>query len=287
MKFWEDHISQSLRDLLSREASPRPDAREISRRMSAYERILEILNSDIATEYPVSAKSPYVRADGGPTVEFLLELNLLCYDHEDFSTYWSLLKAKILDNFQSTSPYPSSLQSVKSAADMYMLLLNGTTLRLIGIKLYKQRENDEGGFIYEFLRQNHARNVHCSLHEAAKHGDEFSIRSLAWLGGDVNEQDNNGETPMSYAVRWGRVAAIRVLEELGGDVNGTDNDGMSPLHFAARDGNVDAIRVLKELGADVNGRNSRGYSPGYLARFHGHSAAVALLKKFGGSVEAE
>ena len=54
-----------------------------------------------------------------------------------------------------------------------------------------------------------------------------------------------GITPLHLAASHGYIKCVEILLNKGIDINGKDNDGDTALHRAARWGNVDIIEVLK------------------------------------------
>ena len=48
---------------------------------------------------------------------------------------------------------------------------------------------------------------------------------------------------------------MKQLIDEGADVNAKDEDGNTPLHFAVYSGNLDGVLLLTDNGADVNAKN--------------------------------
>ena len=59
-----------------------------------------------------------------------------------------------------------------------------------------------------------------------------TIVVLLHYGADINAKDENGLTPLHYAVRRNDQEVVKVLLNEGANVNVKDNDGLTPLHFA-------------------------------------------------------
>lgn len=57
-----------------------------------------------------------------------------------------------------------------------------------------------------------------------------TIRAPAGHGGVVNAPDISGRIPLHIAAQGGHSKLIPALVELGGDVNAQDNDYNTPLH---------------------------------------------------------
>ncbi|PWW76016.1 ankyrin [Tuber magnatum] len=93
---------------------------------------------------------------------------------------------------------------------------------------------------------------------AASDNDIQSVaRFLSQDPTSVNSRDGNGYTPIHAAVSYNHIPLLRSLVRThGGDVNVQDNEGDTPLFVAET---VEVTRVLvEELGADVGHRNGLG-----------------------------
>ena len=74
---------------------------------------------------------------------------------------------------------------------------------------------------------------------------------------DINKGDNDGMTPLMYAVITDSIEVVQYLLEAGADVNATDYHGMTPLMYAY---SIEVAQLLLEAGADVNATNNNGYT---------------------------
>ena len=75
---------------------------------------------------------------------------------------------------------------------------------------------------------------------------------------DVNEQDENGNTALMYAVKYNNLSVVEALIKEGADVNVRNETGNTPLMYAAEYENSEAFDILIKAGADVNVRNKAG-----------------------------
>ena len=95
------------------------------------------------------------------------------------------------------------------------------------------------------------------------------MEKLIQAGGDVNEQNGIGWTPLHYASHYasreGHVDVVNILIQAGGEVNQKDKWGWTPLHFASMCGHVEVITALLAAGADKTIKNEDGHTPHDLA----------------------
>jgi ankyrin repeat protein len=111
--------------------------------------------------------------------------------------------------------------------------------------------------------------------ENARLSNEYRIANTSRLineGADVNAADDQGLTPLHFAVQRDSVEVVRLLLDAGAEVNATDANGETPLYKAVRasitPAKVDIIKILREQGADPTIQTAKGSSAlRYLSRF--------------------
>jgi ankyrin repeat protein len=88
-----------------------------------------------------------------------------------------------------------------------------------------------------------------ALMQACVRGEVSQLRCWARRGVRVTSAE-----PLCDAVGHGKVEVVQCLtRELGGDVNQADENGFSPLYITSLIGNVTMVKCLvNELGADIN-----------------------------------
>lgn len=126
------------------------------------------------------------------------------------------------------------------------------------------------------------------LHKAAGRGDSDLVKLLLHAGGDVNDTDNYGWTPLINAVAEDASKdeqTIRILLDYGADVNIKDDAGGTALHrilISADDENQQSSEIITKIlikaGADVNTQDNDGQTP-LCAWYNGgnHTAGLPAL----------
>ena len=133
-----------------------------------------------------------------------------------------------------------------------------------------------------------ADNPTLEMHVAALTGDVNKIKQFIRDGGSVNEQDKDGDTPLTTAM-FGNNPGVVVKELIayGANVNAKNFHGLAPLHLAAVRNVAIAIPLLKDEGADIDVRDNADHTPLHLAAFLGSYEASKTLIEHGASVHAE
>ena len=119
------------------------------------------------------------------------------------------------------------------------------------------------------------------LHLVVRDLEIGAIPDFIKIGGNVNAQDEDGNTPLHWAVmQFARelitgdlkrrmsdlehnrdvCEIIDFLVKLGANVNARNSDGREPIHMAAQKAR-EAIDVLVKHGASVNARDNGGMTP--------------------------
>jgi ankyrin repeat protein len=117
---------------------------------------------------------------------------------------------------------------------------------------------------------------------AARYGHEAVVRLLLDTGKvDVDAKDTKySRTPLSWAVLYGHEAMVRLLLNTGKvDIDAKDTSGRTPLSWAARYGHEAVVRLLLNTGkVDVDAKDTSGRTPLSWAVEKGHKAVVKLLQ---------
>ena len=101
-----------------------------------------------------------------------------------------------------------------------------------------------------------------SIHKASEEGNIEVVKQHLAAGTDVNEGDEDGDTPLIYAVEEGLKEAAELLIANGAKVNVKDNIlDSTPLHQAFMRRKMEVIGLLIANGADVNAKSRTGATP--------------------------
>ena len=79
----------------------------------------------------------------------------------------------------------------------------------------------------------------------------------------------------------GKTEAVRYLLDHGGDINQRDKYGLTPLIAASGEGHTETVQYLLGKGASVNAASEDG-SALILALRHNHADVAAMLNQRGG-----
>ncbi|KAL1130420.1 hypothetical protein AAG570_011668, partial [Ranatra chinensis] len=120
----------------------------------------------------------------------------------------------------------------------------------------------------------------CSaLHYASREGHIRSLENLIKLGACINLKNNNNESPLHFAARYGRYNTVKQLlnsEKGSFIINETDGEGLTPLHIASQQGHTRVVQLLLDRGALLH-RDHNGRNPLHLAAMSGYTQTIELL----------
>ena len=106
------------------------------------------------------------------------------------------------------------------------------------------------------------------LHLACAQGKLEMVKSMVeQFGRDIlSERDQYGRLPIFYGVISSHSAIlIAFLDSDGVNLNATEDDGCTPLHFAIKCGNLSSVKELLSRGANPLIKNSQGSNSAHFA----------------------
>lgn len=139
-------------------------------------------------------------------------------------------------------------------------------------------------------RQNTANEM---LSKAARTGDLKKVESLISVGVNLNEADQYGCTPLSYAALFNRdqVAALLLANKADPNIRAESGSRstecpQTPLQIAASMGNLRMVSMLIDAGADVRATTDAGRTALHFAAVGSHLDVIRLLLGKGANIEA-
>lgn len=117
---------------------------------------------------------------------------------------------------------------------------------------------------------------------AVRDGSCTHVLNLLDHGGiDLEQRDQNGQTPLIIAAEKGNVEIVHELIKRNVQVNIQDEDGWTALIAACKEGHYDIVKELLECGAKVQLPDLGGWSPLVWASYKGHGDIVRELLDYG------
>jgi hypothetical protein len=121
-----------------------------------------------------------------------------------------------------------------------------------------------------------------SIHEAAKMGDLKAVQEYLEIKKQpLDVQDQQGITPLGYAIGANRIAVVKLLLDKRANPFAVDSSGNGGLHYAAGYGRKELVEYLVKTGSSVNQTNATGQTPLAVAMVNQHTAVIQLLQSHG------
>ncbi len=121
-------------------------------------------------------------------------------------------------------------------------------------------------------RDAYAINSWSVLHYAVEYGQADVAKLLIENGARINDDSNDGGTPLFVAARQGNSEMVDLLIKHGADLGATGPASQTALHMAIQSGDLKTVQLLLAKGVDVNSRTTAGSYPGQSAL---HMSALA------------
>ena len=122
------------------------------------------------------------------------------------------------------------------------------------------------------------------LHWAIEKGELEIVRELLANGADINATYSKertaiayGRTALLWAIEKGELEIVRELLASGADIKATDNTGITALHWAIEKGELEIVRELLASGADIKATDNTGITALHMATEEGNVEIVQLL----------
>ena len=106
------------------------------------------------------------------------------------------------------------------------------------------------------------------LIEAVKADNLARARDLVEAGAEINQQDENGWTPLNWAAGKGNLALVTLLLEKGADVFKVGRDQRTPYKIALAAGRVEVVKLLRQAEENTGGENLSRSERKYCKAYH-------------------
>ncbi len=137
------------------------------------------------------------------------------------------------------------------------LLKSGISLDEVGADALRHAARENRTEVISFLLKNGispdaGTGDHSPLFSAMISGATQAATQLIEAGASVNQQNEQGMSPLSWAVNQNQVELVRLLLEHGADWNLPDQHGTTPLLFSASAHSPESLALFLERGGDIN-----------------------------------
>ncbi|VDI65891.1 Hypothetical predicted protein [Mytilus galloprovincialis] len=128
-----------------------------------------------------------------------------------------------------------------------------------------------------------------TLHTSCVRGNTQRLKQAKKFVRDVNQQSDDGQTPLFSACFEGHYETVKLLLDLNGqtlekcvDTTIKVNEGFSSLHIACNNGHTEVVKLLIGVGMNVNDTGDNGQTSLFAACLSGHYETVKYLLALNG-----
>jgi ankyrin repeat protein/uncharacterized coiled-coil protein SlyX len=194
---------------------------------------------------------------------------------EKSRVYKRLHRREALDDSQSISGFTRA-SSVKGCnwsmlSNMTLGDLSVSDIAVLELPLYLSDLYDAEPYV------SSKRSSRSRIHDAISSGNLFVIRTLLFVGTDIEERDRKGQTPLLHAVSREQEAIVKLLLGKGANPEARDAEGFTPFALAVRREHKAIMNLLLEKGANRDTKDAHGRTPLVHAVLLGYEAIVESL----------
>lgn len=140
------------------------------------------------------------------------------------------------------------------------------------------------GIQYDGIISNTNKNGETALHWAA-HSNNPAIINLALSDKTalkiINKQNKTGRTALHFnALQWGNLEVAKLLILQKADLNIKDNNGQSPLHYALAGRKWELAKLYIDSGADISLKDNNGDGLDEYVKSKGDIEGFKILFKY-------
>jgi ankyrin repeat protein len=99
------------------------------------------------------------------------------------------------------------------------------------------------------------------LIKAIKENNSKKAKSLIEQGTNINIQDDDGCTPLYWAVRYNVTDIVDLLLKKGANIEVQDKYGLTPLHYAVQERLTEIVNLLLDHNAQTDTKSNNGSTP--------------------------
>ena len=103
---------------------------------------------------------------------------------------------------------------------------------------------------------------------------------------DLEEKDEDGNTPLYVATMFNNTRFMKKLIDAGANINSKNERKKTPLHLAAGHQKIETLRLLVTEGANLEAKDKNGYTPLHQAVFMRKGDSIEYLIENGADVNA-
>lgn len=116
-----------------------------------------------------------------------------------------------------------------------------------------------------------------ALVEAVQNDDRGAVAALIGNKVDVNAREDDGATPLAWAMVRCNLEITKLLLEAGANPNLTNEQGIGPLYIAITNASPAMVKLLLDKGADANVARESGETPLMTAARLGQVEVMKML----------
>ena len=181
--------------------------------------------------------------------------------------------------YDESDPFDAALwQDTEGFAPFHLAVMHGHygTVRAL---LFADHEAEQS--MRTLLTGKHAEKSGNALARATKFNYFEIVKLLVSVGIDVNYQDEQGESALHVAARYGYVECVEAMLDSTQAVNLELTEktyGWTPMFIAAVDGHLDVVKLLRQRGAQLSKSDFSGWTPQEHAALRGHLNIAEYLR---------
>ena len=282
--FWRDQLCECICDLLSKNPDDRPSATVVSKKLAAYDTVLELPGIELPPDIRPSIR--WNSLSDGLSLDTLYDLVKECLPKGTIrDTSFPKIIAQSLTQKEWPWVLPSQgSENFRTSTEVERFWVkNYSFLRQVGEALIENRAYEDADLVYDWLLHHVPHSVYPTLEEAAESGDKFSAvtllhchnesMSILWGNWNLVEMlvvkcgvdpnvlvDRSRWTALLSAVAWGEEKLVQILLQHKASMD-MDEDGRTPLHWAALLGREKVVEILLQYKANVDMQDDEGKTP--------------------------